>query len=196
MENIVHTIYMISNKINGKKYIGYTSKKNPYHRFIEHISASKGENYQKQNIHKAMRKYGSENFEFVIIYQNESRDLVFKKMENQLIIEHNALGPHGYNMAKGGGGAGEITAVTRQKMSEAAKGRIPWNKGKKNETIPWNKGLTKNDPRVASNIEKAHEKRKESNNYIAWNKGKNKDDYPQLSNSGVKKGNIPWNKKT
>ena len=27
-----------------------------------------------------------------------------------------------------------------------------------------------------------------------WIKGKNKDEYPQLSNSGVKKGNVPWNK--
>ena len=29
---------------------------------------------------------------------------------------------------------------------------------------------------------------------VAWNRGKNKEEYPQLSNSGVKKGNIPWNK--
>ena len=29
---------------------------------------------------------------------------------------------------------------------------------------------------------------------VTWNKGKTKEDYPQLSNSGVKKGNIPWNK--
>lgn len=192
----MHTIYMITNKINGKKYIGYTSKENPYHRYIEHVSAAKGKNYQKQNIHKAIRKYGAENFEFSIIYQNECKDLVFKKMEHQLIIEHNTLGPYGYNMARGGGGSGEISADTRQKMSDAKKGKIPWNKGQKNLSIPWNKGLTKKDPRVAINIEKSHEKRKESDNYVAWNKGKSKDEYPQLSNSGAKKGNIPWNKKT
>jgi very-short-patch-repair endonuclease len=29
---------------------------------------------------------------------------------------------------------------------------------------------------------------------VAWNKGKTKLDFPQLSNTGVKKGNIPWNK--
>jgi len=29
-----------------------------------------------------------------------------------------------------------------------------------------------------------------------WCEGKTKEDYPQLSNSGVKKGNIPWNKNT
>lgn len=29
---------------------------------------------------------------------------------------------------------------------------------------------------------------------VAWNKGKTKEDYPQLSHSGVKEGNIPWNK--
>jgi hypothetical protein len=30
--------------------------------------------------------------------------------------------------------------------------------------------------------------------FVGWNEGKTKKDYPQLSNSGVKKGNIPWNK--
>ncbi|MEK9207915.1 MAG: DUF559 domain-containing protein [Patescibacteria group bacterium] len=29
---------------------------------------------------------------------------------------------------------------------------------------------------------------------MVWNTGKTKEEYPQLSNSGVKKGNIPWNK--
>jgi len=29
-----------------------------------------------------------------------------------------------------------------------------------------------------------------------WNEGKTKENYPQLSNSGVKIGNIPWNKNT
>lgn len=33
-------------------------------------------------------------------------------------------------------------------------------------------------------------------NFIPWNKGKTKDDFPQMSNSGVKKGNISWNKGT
>ena len=28
--------------------------------------------------------------------------------------------------------------------------------------------------------------------YTPWNKGKTKKDYPQMSNSGVKEGNIPW----
>lgn len=30
--------------------------------------------------------------------------------------------------------------------------------------------------------------------FIPWHKGKTKKDFPQLSNSGVKKGNVPWNK--
>lgn len=38
-------------------------------------------------------------------------------------------------------------------------------------------------------------KKRFPNGRTAWNKGKNKIDYPQLSNSGVKKGNIPWNKR-
>ncbi len=37
--------------------------------------------------------------------------------------------------------------------------------------------------------EKLH---KTNKNRIAWNKGKTKEEFPQLSNSGAKKGNIPW----
>lgn len=29
---------------------------------------------------------------------------------------------------------------------------------------------------------------------FCWNKGKTKNDFPQLSNSGVRLGNVPWNK--
>lgn len=56
---------------------------------------------------------------------------------------------------------------TKNKISETLK-----KKGIKPITAGWNKGIP------------------------AWNKGKTKKDYPQFSNSGVKKGNSPWNKGT
>lgn len=166
----VYTIYKITNKTNGKCYIGYTSKKNPRHRFVEHISASNGPNYHKQNLHEAIRKHGEQNFTFEVLYQSSNREYTFRTKEQELIEEHNAMGPSGYNMARGGGGRGETSEETRKKMSNAAKGRIPWNKGRKGQ-IPWNKGLTIEDDRVCRNIEKCVEMRKKKG-YVAWNKGR------------------------
>lgn len=124
----IYTIYKITNTINNKCYVGYTSKRNPYDRFREHVSAAKGPNYHRQNIHKAIRKHGEQNFKFEILYQDTSKEYTFKKKEQELIEEHRALGPIGYNMAKGGGGTGTLSEESRQKMSDAAKGRTPWNK--------------------------------------------------------------------
>ena len=149
---------------------GYTSKKNPRDRFGEHISASRGPNFHRQNLHAAMRKYGEQNFTFEILYQDSSKEHTFRTKEQELIEEHNAMGPSGYNMARGGGGAGEISEETRKKMSDAAKGRTPWNKGMKG-FVPWNKGLTKEDDRVRRNVEKAVETRKGNGGWVAWNKG-------------------------
>lgn len=62
---------------------------------------------------------------------------------------------------------------------------------------PWNKDLTaENDERVRKNTEKANKtKRKlfKEGKLKVWNDGLTKEEFPQLSNSGVKKGNIPWN---
>lgn len=196
----VYTIYKITNTINNKCYIGYTSKKNPRDRFGEHISASKGSNFHRQNLHEAIRKYGGKNFTFEILYQDSRKEHTFRKKEQELIEEHNAMGPSGYNMAKGGGGAGEISEETRKKMSNAAKGRTPWNKGIKG-SIPWNKGLTKEDERVRKNVEKAVETRKQNGGWVPWNKGLTKEDDRVRKNveKAVKTRNenggwVPWNK--
>ena len=186
---MMYYIYKITNQINHKNYIGYT--KNPKSRWACHKTESKRLR-SGQNIHKAMAKHGIENFLFEVIFQHPDKNFVFREMEDRFIREHNAMGPYGYNMNPGGNGRIEISETTRQKMSAAKQGKIPWNKGVKG-SVPWNKGLTKDDPRVAKNLASARQSRK---NYVPWNKGLTKTDAPQLSNSGVKKGNVPWNKGT
>ena len=70
-------------------------------------------------------------------------------------------------------------------------GYVPWNKGKKTG-ISWNKGLTaKTDSRVAEYGIKGAIKRK---GLPSKAKGQTKETNPNRSKSGVKKGNIPWNK--
>ena len=74
------------------------------------------------------------------------------------------------------------------------KGHIPWNAGKhiklnsgrthfKKGYTPWNRG------KELSQVIKDKMKGR-----IPWNKGKTKKELPQLSNSGVKKGQLSWEK--
>jgi len=194
----MYHIYKITNKINGKNYIGFTSKKRPQDRWSEHKSSAKnGGQNAKQNIVKAISKHGHENFAFEVLYSHSDKTHVLKEMEDKFISEYNAMGPYGYNMTKGGGGQVSPSAETRKKMSEAKKGNTPWNKGKKNSQVPWNKGLTKEDPRVAKNIESAYESRKNGAGWQAWNKGLDKSDTrvaKYSENSVNKKGKTAWNK--
>ena len=60
-------IYQYKNKINGKSYIGQSININK--RFREHKSAAFNQNSRDYNfaIHAAIRKYGLDNFDFIIL---------------------------------------------------------------------------------------------------------------------------------
>jgi group I intron endonuclease len=64
-------IYKITNNINEKFYIGFTSQKNPKWRFNQHLSTARSKKKNNQPIIKAIRKYGEENFSFEIILEGD-----------------------------------------------------------------------------------------------------------------------------
>lgn len=102
----------------------------------------------------------------------------------------------------------KMSKELKEKLSQAHKGQVPWNKGTKGKQVPWNKGLkgkikshrkglslsqeygTEKAKQISQKISKGQKGR------TAWNKGLTKKDNKKLSHSGVKKGNIPWNKGT
>jgi len=86
--------YEIINKVNGKCYIGITINFN--RRIKQHQKAS-----SNSLIHKAILKYGEDNFIYTILAENLSIEEA-EEMEIQLIKERNSLSPNGYNLAKGG----------------------------------------------------------------------------------------------
>lgn len=88
-------LYKITNKINGKVYIGQTI--HPDKRWWEHCNRAENglDNYP---IHCAIKKYGKENFDFEILEWSED----YNNRERELIIEFNSLCPNGYNVSKGG----------------------------------------------------------------------------------------------
>lgn len=89
-------IYKIVNSINGKVYIGKT--KNPHERKLSHFREYKRDNTKA--LYKAMQKYGSENFEFIII--EECKDENWQEREKYWIANYESLTNKGYNMIDGG----------------------------------------------------------------------------------------------
>ena len=93
-------IYVITNDINNKKYVGKTEYANPCNRFKEHIKDSKKESKQHRPLQNAMKKYGVEHFHFSII--EETEDL--SNREIYWIKQLDTYGKNGYNATFGGDG--------------------------------------------------------------------------------------------
>jgi len=90
-------IYIIKNKISSKVYIGQTTQGSEV-RFKQHLKLLKSNS--TQIIHKAIKKYGKENFYFEVLEDNIPLDLLNEKEEYYIALYdcfHN-----GYNLCEGG----------------------------------------------------------------------------------------------
>lgn len=119
-------IYMITNKINGKFYIGKTVCVNAEQRWKRHVSSLKHavkSGNKLTYLQNAMKKYGSENFVFEVIESLDNND---KKMLSEREIWWIANKHPEYNMTKGGEGMLGCNAPKsqqhREKISSVRKG--------------------------------------------------------------------------
>lgn len=96
---MISGIYIYTNKINDKRYVGQS--KNIQRRISDHYNRAFNENSNEYNsiFHKAIRKYGLNNFSVEIIECN-IEDL--NKKETDLIEKYNSTFPNGYNIQLGG----------------------------------------------------------------------------------------------
>lgn len=92
-------IYKITNIVNGKCYIGVTTKENPNERWSNHKSAIRYD-CGCPFLQKAVKKYGEESFKFEVLIICFDEDVF--KFENEYIIKYNTMSPNGYNVAVGG----------------------------------------------------------------------------------------------
>lgn len=112
-------IYCITNKINNKKYVGQTIRTIKV-RWSCHQSESK--NLEDNTIfHRAIRKYGSSNFEVMELEHIECNNKIdLKNQLNQLEIIYikklNTLNPNGYNLTYGGDSS---SSVRKRKVVQA-----------------------------------------------------------------------------
>lgn len=97
-------IYCITNKVNGKKYIGQT-RTSVKQRWKGHKSSVK---QGKTALYRAMRKYGIENFDITIIYAISDKTISGIKetlnfLEKYFIWKEKTLcTENGYNITRGG----------------------------------------------------------------------------------------------
>jgi group I intron endonuclease len=112
-------IYKATNLINGKEYIGKTTRKFRKRRSSHKTDAKQG---RGAAIGRAIRKYGFENFRFEIICECFSRREL-SMCERAQIAQHGTLAPRGYNLTSGGDGGCDRprTAQERAAASERAK---------------------------------------------------------------------------
>jgi len=144
----MHRIYMTTNLINGKKYVGRCSKDERW---------ETGYLGSGVLLKQAIRKYGCENFERIILEELPNsvtlRDAI--DLEKEWLVKLDCKNsPDFYNMSNdtGGMGAGDkhsdetkekisdsmkvfygddgLPPEWRENVTNARKGRVPWNKGK------------------------------------------------------------------
>ena len=91
-------IYKITNNLNNKVYIGQTIQK-PIERFYQHCAKKCDKYILNMVIHKAIFKYGKDNFTFEVIEEVPKQQL--NEREEYWIKYYNSY-TDGYNSTKGG----------------------------------------------------------------------------------------------
>ena len=185
-------IYIHRNKINGKCYVGQTTR-DPHKRWGEngcnYLLKSKDDTFLQLKFANAILKHGWDNFEHLILSDIYTNYEELNAAEIATIAKYNSY-IDGYNMTIGGtvGNHGKLSEEHKRKISETKKGKTAWNKGKKfpgkfskggtwekgNE--PWNKG------------------KKTSEETLAKLRGRKRSEETCKKMSEAKKGKTAWNK--
>lgn len=104
-------IYLITNKLNGRCYIGQTQN-NASSRFNDHCRDKRS----SRHLSSVIQKYGRNNFELIELISCFDENSL-NEFETYFIKLFNTLNPNGYNLSMGGHIRGEISEKTRKQMS-------------------------------------------------------------------------------
>lgn len=120
-----YTVYLRTNLINGKQYVGQTVNYRVRNNQFNCLKAR----YANKYIMNDRIKYGINNFKVDIVAEVETKEEAWE-LEREYIKKLDTVYPNGYNRACGGknnAGCGK----GNHNGKEFKKGDIPWNKGKK-----------------------------------------------------------------
>jgi group I intron endonuclease len=115
------TIYLITNNVNGHRYVGQTIQPVGY-RWKQHLRDSRTLKYP---LYRAILKYGKDNFSITVLKTTDDLSQL-DTLEEKYIKKYKSftdwkLG--GYNLTTGGGGRGAVSESTRKKLSKALSGK-------------------------------------------------------------------------
>lgn len=130
-------IYKVTNKVNGKIYIGQTIRTLEQRKW-QHLDAAK--NGCKTHFYNAIRKYGEENFVFEIIDEASSLQEL-NELERYYIAKFNCI-ENGYNMVDGGNNNVMFLDDVKQKhlesmRSDETRAKISKTMKKYRKEHPW-----------------------------------------------------------
>jgi group I intron endonuclease len=116
----VHRLYIITNGVNDKKYVGLTSAHFLSTRWGAHRDRAR--DGKDTYLYRAMRKYGIQNFSIEEIASCHNREELLRLEKFWIGMIHSNDRIFGYNQTHGGE-APKHTKETRKKISEIQKGR-------------------------------------------------------------------------
>jgi len=174
-------VYLTTNKINGKKYIG--------------VDTINNKNYygSGKSIKLALKKYGKNNFIKEIIEESDNEKYLFER-EKYWIEYFNAVeSKEFYNMSDGGrGGAGTLASDESKRLHNAGVHKsvqlmLKKRKGKTYEEIYGNRSNEEKEKRRIAGLGKKYsaERIKKVSESLKGKKPWNK---------GLKNSQVPWNK--
>lgn len=112
---MVSGIYTITNKVNGKLYVGLSN--NVHHRFSQHKSDLNHNRHSNPYLQNAWNKYGADAFEFKLLKCCKPRYLArFERVNIRKF--RSSYRENGYNLDEGGTGIHTRSEETLKKLRE------------------------------------------------------------------------------
>jgi group I intron endonuclease len=121
-------IYLITNNINNKQYVGQTTcffpsgrKCGGKGRWVYHVYRALNGKNECRILANAIRKYGKNNFKLNILVKCDKK--LLNQYECQFITKYNTISPNGYNIESGGSSCKKLHEETLKMMSSKCRFR-------------------------------------------------------------------------
>jgi len=155
-------VYLITNKVNGKKYVGQTIR-TLKQRWNSHVTTAR--NGGKFAISKAINKYGSKAFSIETLRMCKSRKEL-NKFEALFIDSIGTISPNGYNLTTGG----ESPIPSEETKKKQREAKLGMHISPSTEFKPGNRPSPKTEFKAGHRSSPDTEFKK---GHRTWNKGTN-----------------------